>query len=95
MRYSLLGIGARLLQFERNVYAGSATRLDVRRKAEGHRSWTLAMIEQAWLRKLQSRASPGADAKTGGWSINKTDQNLLDDIASIAYSLTNTWPVNY
>ena len=31
------------------------------------------------------RITRTADAMTGGWSVGKSDQNLLDYIASIAY----------
>ena len=31
------------------------------------------------------RITRSADAMTGGWSVGKSDQNLLDYIASIAY----------
>ena len=38
------------------------------------------------------RITRSADGATGGWSVGKSDQNLLDYIASIAYEYMK---VNY
>lgn len=46
----------------------------------------LAMTEQGTGQQVaKPRITRSADAMTGGWSIGKSDQNLLDYIASIAY----------
>lgn len=46
----------------------------------------LAITEQGTGQQIaKPRITRSADAMTGGWSIGKSDQNLLDYIASIAY----------
>jgi hypothetical protein len=46
----------------------------------------LVMTEQGTGQQVaKPRITRSADAMTGGWSIGKSDQNLLDYIASIAY----------
>jgi Domain of unknown function (DUF4410) len=46
----------------------------------------LAMTDQTTGQQVaKPRISLRADAMTGGWSIGKSDENLLDYIASIAY----------
>jgi hypothetical protein len=46
----------------------------------------LAMTDQATGQQVaKPRISLRADAMTGGWSVGKSDENLLDYIASIAY----------
>ena len=52
----------------------------------------LAISEQSTGQQVaKPRTTRRADAMTGGWSVGKSDQNLLDYIASIAhqYMLTN------
>jgi hypothetical protein len=53
----------------------------------------LAITDQGTGQQVaKPRITRNADAMTGGWSIGKSDQNLLDYIASIAYEYMT---VNY
>ena len=45
----------------------------------------LAIDQTTGQQVAKPRITRHADAMTGGWSIGKSDQNLLDYIASIAY----------
>jgi hypothetical protein len=64
--------------------------LDVgmRRKAEGHRSMEPGNDRAGMAPQVAKPRITASRREDRRWSINKTDQNLLDYIASIAYSLT-------